>query len=903
MKKKLLFLSLFVSLFTTSFSQSVYGNFIPKQYESNNGKMSYRVSKPKDNSKKYPLVIFLHGAGECGDDNLSQLANTGIGNFLSTSFVGQYESIILAPQCPADAYWANSITKVNDKFEFDFSKSDPTKSMVILMEFIKEWISDPSVDQNQVYIGGLSMGGLTTFELLWRMPNVFAAAFPICGGSTLDESKLKLYASKTPLWISHGSADDVVPVSFSRNIYQRLIQTNNKVRYTEYPNVKHTVWNDVFKNKELLPWLFNYTSIADGHYKIANGSNVLTINDNQLAVTEFVDGENQNWLISKATESSYKIQTMDGSNQFLSVDGTNLSLSPNANTTNQYWKLKEISEKGDYNIISEANGLALLLTNNTVSLVAGTNDNNQVLKINKTRTYLIGDATPNGWVQAGAQQMRPILGEDSILSWKGILRASDFKLMGLQYSWLPSINAVKENQSVGMGVALNTKINEIFSAYDFKYKMSKSGYYEVLYNTTKKTITVNEKVLDELYLIGSATPCGWNAGDPVKMEPVAGKEGVFEWEGLMTEGDFNFITTKNSWSPSINADVRNRYIMTNPMKLVITNGVQGDYKFKITKSAIYNISVNVQNWTIEVTEKQDKASLFLVGDATPNGWLNTMATPMERESEDVYTWEGELKTGHFKFITHLGTWNSIVPARKGHEQVITNYTHTLSDNYQGDYRFVIPETGIYKVKVSLSDMSMVLTKQPGNLIYLVGDATPNGWYNTKATPMTEIGDGIFKWTGTLTAGHFKFLTELGTWNSLVPYMGFSEKVTVGTTYYVSNNYQGDPQFILEKAGLYTVTVNLNTREMNLKESKLKSVIAESINSDFTVIPGDASVDIKVNTMAQIDQAELIDISGRILAIKKNQSADFNLGTNLSSGIYIVKVICAQKSYVQKVLIK
>ncbi len=1119
MKKKLLLLGLFVFITITGFSQN-YENFISKHYESNGKRLPYRVSQPSDKSKKYPLVIFLHGTGERGDDNSKQLTESGIGDFLEGKFAGEFESIIVAPQCPADTYWANGISEVNGNFVFDFSKEAPTEAMTLLMAFIKEWSANPNVDASRIYIGGMSMGAMTTFELLWRMPNTFAAAFPICGGSTANQTKLAAFAH-IPLWIFHGSADDVVSVNYSRDVYQRLIQTKgNNAKYTEYANVKHPSWYNAFNEETLVPWLFGYTNLTDGYYKITYADNSLTVTNKNFTVSKFTDEKSQSWLISKATNSSYKIQATDGSNQYLSVNGNNLTLSTNANTTNQYWKLKKTSENGVFNVISEATGLALVLADNKISLVASTSNNNQKLKISQTQAFLIGDASPNGWVQSGAQKMSPVLDKDGILSWTGILRASDFKFVNFQNSWFPAINATVNNQVIALGGVQNINVNAVTSAYDYKFKMDKSGYYEVLLNTIEKTVTVNEKVLDELYLVGAAAPCGWDANNPVKMEPVKDKEGIFNWEGVMTVGDFKFITTKSSWSPSINSEVSDQEISDSPMKLVITNAVQGDNKFKISKSAIYNITVDVKNWTILVEEKSrmgiplylvgeatpngwdnTKATpmeqlsdniyswegemtaghfkfitqlgtwnsivpanknnesiiidhyhtistnyqgdyrfilpeagtykitvdiekntmvvnklvsnklIYLVGEATPNGWDNTKATPMEQitdniyiwrgemkaghfkfitqlgtwnsivpvnknnesviidhyhtistnyqgdyrfilpaagvykitvdlqnntmvvnrpkpdklylvgeatpngwdntkatqmaqESEDIYTWEGELKAGHFKFITQLGTWYSIVPTLKAHEQIITSYNHNISEDYQGDYRFIIPETGTYSIRVSLPTMLMTVKRLPSNnLIYLVGDATPNGWYNTMATPMTEIGDGMYRWTGALKAGHFKFITQLGTWNSLVPYMSSNVNVTLGFTHHISNNYQGDPRFILEKDGTYIVTVDLKDRRMRVDESIPKSTIGESVNADFTIIPFSGYVEVKLNTTTQVEQAELIDLSGRTISVEKNHSASFKLGNNLTSGIYIVKIAYAQKTYVQKVLVK
>ena len=100
------------------------------------------------------------------------------------------------------------------------------------MVLVKDWLSSGKVDANRVYIGGLSIGGMGTLELLWRMPQTFAAAFPICGGGDLN--KLPIYAKNTAVWLFHGDEDSIVPVENSRSIYNRLKELGCDVEYTEY---------------------------------------------------------------------------------------------------------------------------------------------------------------------------------------------------------------------------------------------------------------------------------------------------------------------------------------------------------------------------------------------------------------------------------------------------------------------------------------------------------------------------------------------------------------------------------------------------------------------------------------------------------------------------------------------
>lgn len=245
-----------ISIILFVFSIYSFAQFKNASFMVNGYTLPYQVMLPEnyDETKAYPLVVFLHGAGERGDDNQKQLVHGK--QFLIDNFQRAYPAIVIVPQCPAGNYWAN-ITRhqIDNKTTFTFGlTNDPTQPMNTLIALINDWLSSGKVDLTRVYAGGLSMGGMGTFELLWRMPQTFAAAFPICGGG--DVGKVSLYARTTAVWIFHGADDSVVPVEYSRVMYNRLKELGSTVEYTEYEGVNHNSWDNVFQEKTLIPWLF-----------------------------------------------------------------------------------------------------------------------------------------------------------------------------------------------------------------------------------------------------------------------------------------------------------------------------------------------------------------------------------------------------------------------------------------------------------------------------------------------------------------------------------------------------------------------------------------------------------------------------------------------------------------------
>ncbi|HEY0041956.1 MAG TPA: alpha/beta hydrolase-fold protein [Flavisolibacter sp.] len=225
-----------------------------------NDTLPYRLLLPKnyDPNKKYPLVLFLHGSGERGSDNEAQLMH-GWSLFLRDSIREKYPAVVVFPQCSSNSYWSNV------QFVFDsivrrrsmvfLENGEPTVAMKMVMKLVDELEDKYSLDDDRYYIGGLSMGGMGTFELVRRKPKMFAAAFPICGGANPETAKT---LKRTDWWIFHGLKDDVVSPSFSQVMANAIKTTGTEVKLTLYPEANHNSWDPAFAEKDLIPWLFSH---------------------------------------------------------------------------------------------------------------------------------------------------------------------------------------------------------------------------------------------------------------------------------------------------------------------------------------------------------------------------------------------------------------------------------------------------------------------------------------------------------------------------------------------------------------------------------------------------------------------------------------------------------------------
>lgn len=189
--------------------------FLPKGYET---------------KEKWPLIVFLHGAGERGN-NLEYLKRNGVS--LVVEEQTNFPFIVISPQCPHQQYWA----------------------VPLLIRLLDEASANFKIDLERIYLTGLSMGGYGTWHLAAAKPDLFAAIAPICGGG---DAEAAFYFKNLPVWAFHGAKDNIVALSESEKMVQAVKKFGGNVKFTVYPEAGHDSWTETYNNPALYEWFLQH---------------------------------------------------------------------------------------------------------------------------------------------------------------------------------------------------------------------------------------------------------------------------------------------------------------------------------------------------------------------------------------------------------------------------------------------------------------------------------------------------------------------------------------------------------------------------------------------------------------------------------------------------------------------
>lgn len=226
---KRFWISLFIGLITYGYTQEIKGKYEGKVTVEQS--LSYVLDYPKDAKKAVPLVVFLHGSGERGND-LEKVKLNGI--FKYKSLIKEPVAL-LAPQCPENQWW-------------------DTQAVFNLIKNIQKKYK---IDESRIYLTGLSMGGWGVWKLANEHPNLFAAIAPVCGASDRWMRATTHRYKELPIKIFHGGNDDIVSPMNSIEMYQQIKKINKNVELVIFPDDNHNAWDSTYSDSKFYEWLLS----------------------------------------------------------------------------------------------------------------------------------------------------------------------------------------------------------------------------------------------------------------------------------------------------------------------------------------------------------------------------------------------------------------------------------------------------------------------------------------------------------------------------------------------------------------------------------------------------------------------------------------------------------------------
>ena len=351
-------------------------------------------------------------------------------------------------------------------------------------------------------------------------------------------------------------------------------------------------------------------------------------------------------------------------------------------------------------------------------------------------------------------------------------------------------------------------------------------------SSVKFTATPYKPVSETLYLIGDATPNGWNADNATEMARL--ENGIFSWTGNLVAGEFKFITEKGSFLPSYGSNGQGGLVYRDADD-------QPDLKFEITEPHTYKVDVNLLNLSVSVTPVEGITppydTIFFVGDVT--GWDFLL---MQQDPLDPFLFRYGIffqSAGEFKFGTSQGSWENMYKATS-EKAPYTSQGVEFVKGYDPDNKWYLndSETNMaYKVCLDIrpgKERMIMRPFTPYTEMYLVGSATPGGWDLGSGTPMTvdPSNPDVFTWTGRLTEGEMKISADLQSdWNGAWFMAASANAAPTGTiekTIFIDKSDNGlaeqypdiaigdvDLKWVISEPGTYTITLNQLLEEITI----------------------------------------------------------------------------------------
>jgi predicted peptidase len=210
--------------------------FVPKNY--------------KADGKKWPMMLFLHGLGECSNDDLNRVKIHGPAHFVDSR--PDFPFVVVTPQLPPPPGYKEGVAYSSEQIiamAHDAWKPEP------LMQLVDHVAGKLNIDRERIYVTGLSMGGYGTYRLVAAHPNKFAAAVPICGGG---EPEMAKFVARVPIWAFHGAKDTTVPLAIGQKMVDEIKSARGDIKFTVYPDAGHDSWKPAYADDKVYDWLLTH---------------------------------------------------------------------------------------------------------------------------------------------------------------------------------------------------------------------------------------------------------------------------------------------------------------------------------------------------------------------------------------------------------------------------------------------------------------------------------------------------------------------------------------------------------------------------------------------------------------------------------------------------------------------
>ena len=340
------------------------------------------------------------------------------------------------------------------------------------------------------------------------------------------------------------------------------------------------------------------------------------------------------------------------------------------------------------------------------------------------------------------------------------------------------------------------------SVTDLEARVIATVYSDPVVNDISNIVTISvtsyKPVSKTLYLFGSASPKGTDVNNALALTP-QNDPTVFVYTGSLNTGSLKFITTLGQILPSYNKGNSDSQL------ILRTDAGQADNLFNITEAAVYKVTVSLLDLTVSINKADlpPYSTIYMVGDASPNGWDISHSTPLVQNTTNpfIFTYTGVMKAGDFKFPVNLNSdWGQDMFMKVDDTHMYLHHGGDADDN-----KWTIAKKGYYTITLNLLNNSISIYREK---LYMVGDATPIGWTITSSILMTEDAtDGcIFTYNGPMVAGDFKFpVNQNSDWGQ-----DMYEKTDNTHMYRHIGGQADDNKWSITSAGNYLITANIET---------------------------------------------------------------------------------------------